>query len=300
MLIFAIVGFFGVTLALFVGGGWLLMRQTSALNTGGSGSSVGSFESSDGPQWAGALSQLAGSIGRDGSDSATKKLLFSAGFRGRSAQSTMAGAKVVCGAVLTLLMSAVVLSTSGDFLMVALVAVMAAFVGSTIPEWYLRRCVKKRLEAIRKGLPDFLDLLVISVESGVSLNQAFSDTARDLRHLHPVIADELNVMELELQTGMSRPEALKNLGSRSGEPELKKLTSLLIQAERFGSSVVKVLRTQARYMRTRRKQKAEELAHKVSVKMIFPIFFLIMPVVFLVTAGPALFMLFTSFADMSR
>ena len=107
-------------------------------------------------------------------------------------------------------------------------------------------------------------------------------------------------MELELQTGMSRPEALKNLGSRSGEPELKKLTSLLIQAERFGSSVAKVLRTQARYMRTRRKQKAEELAHKVSVKMIFPIFFLIMPVVFLVTAGPAVFVLFTSFAEMSR
>ena len=166
MLILAIVGFFGVTLALFVGGGWLLMRQTSALNMGGSGSSVGSFESSDGPQWAGMLSQLGESTGRGGSDSATKKLLFSAGFRGRSAHSTLAGAKIVCGAVLTLLMSAVVLSTSGDFLMVALVAVMAAFVASTIPEWYLRRCVKKRLAAIRKGLPDFLDLLVISVESG--------------------------------------------------------------------------------------------------------------------------------------
>ena len=300
MLILAIAGFFVVILALFVGGGWLVLRQTTALDAGGSGASVGSIESSNGPQWAGILSQVAGTIGHEGADSATKKLLFSAGFRGQSAQSTFAGAKIACGAVLSVLMIATVLATSGDLLMAALVAVMAAFVGSTIPERYLRRRAKKRLESIKRGLPDFIDLLVISVESGVSLNQAFSDTAKDLRHLHPVVADELDVMELELQTGVSRAEALKSLGARSGEPELKKLTALLIQAERFGSSVAKVLRTQARYMRTRRKQRAEELAHKVGVKMIFPIFFLIMPVVFLVTVGPAVFILLTSFATMTR
>jgi tight adherence protein C len=113
-----------------------------------------------------------------------------------------------------------------------------------------------------------------------------------------VLADELGVFQLEMQAGTSRTEALRNLGERSREPEMRKLASLLIQADRFGTSVARVLRTQARYMRIRRRQTAEEQAHKVGVKLIFPIFFLIMPSVFLVTAGPAVLYLLSNLGSL--
>jgi tight adherence protein C len=143
-----------------------------------------------------------------------------------------------------------------------------------------------------------LDLLVVSVESGLSLDQAVADTARDLRRAHRELSEELATFSREVQAGASRTDALRNLGVRTGDAEMRKLTSILIQADRFGSSVSKVLRNQARYMRIKRRQRAEESAHKVGVKLIFPIFFLIMPSVFLVTAGPAIIMLLENFRKM--
>ena len=116
-------------------------------------------------------------------------------------------------------------------------------------------------------------------------------TAQDLRPAHPVFHDEISVFQGEVQAGATRAEALRNLAHRTGEAEMRRLTSLLIQTDRFGTSISKVLRSQARYMRIRRRQRAEELAHKVGVKLVFPIFFFIMPSMFLVTAGPAVLML---------
>jgi tight adherence protein C len=174
----------------------------------------------------------------------------------------------------------------------------SGYLGYRLPDTVLRRKVEKRKLKLNRGLPDLLDLLVIQVESGLSLEQALADTARDLRTAHPVLAEELGVFQLELQAGTSRTEALRNLGERPREPETRKLASLLIQADRFGTSISRVLRTQARYMRIRRRQTAEEQAHKVGVKLIFPIFFLIMPSMFLVTAGPAVLYLLSNLGSL--
>ena len=193
-----------------------------------------------------------------------------------------------------------VVITGQDFLVLVSWCGLGGFIGLRLPEWIVERRTKKRREDIARGLPDLLDLLVISIESGLSLDSAIQSTAADLELVHPVISDELDVFQYELRAGKSRAEALRNLGTRTGVADMRKLASLLIQADRFGTSVSKVLRTQARYMRLRRRQSAEEKAHKVGVKLIFPIFFLIMPTMFLVTVGPALLQLFAGISTLSN
>ena len=229
-----------------------------------------------------------------------RKQLVSAGLR----QDWMVS--VVRGATLALLIGLpaaallFVIVTGQDFFVLLSWCALGVFVGLRLPEWILERRIKKRRESISRGLPDLLDLLVISIESGLSLDSAILNTAADLELVHPVISDELNVFQYEVRAGKGRAEALRNLGIRTGVPDMRKLASLLIQADRFGTSVSKVLRTQARYMRVRRRQSAEEKAHKVGVKLIFPIFFLIMPTMFLVTVGPALLQLFAGISVLSN
>ena len=227
----------------------------------------------------------------DESRSATRRNLISAGFRDEAAVSIFYGAKAVLLVLFPIVWLVLLFSINPDIFTILPAVAMAAYVAMRIPEWYVRRRSAKRKQQVNAGLPDFLDLLVISVESGFSLEQALVQTAHDLQQAHPVFPDEMSVFQGEVQAGATRAEALRNLAQRTGEPEMRRLTSLLIQADRFGTSISKVLRSQARYMRIRRRQKVEELAHKVGVKLVFPIFFFIMPSMFLVTAGPAVIML---------
>jgi len=248
------------------------------------------------PGWAATLADLGEAVPLGNDDPARlRKELAAAGFRGNIAPPIYHGAKAVCMVAAPVLLFLALWLFTGRVSSAWAPAALAVYLGYTSPERYLRSRIRRRRETINRSLPDFLDLLVIGVESGSSLDHAIMDTGRDLRRAHPVLSDELSAFSLEMRAGSSRSEALRNLGGRCGEAELRKLTSLLIQADRFGSSVSRVLRTQARYMRTRRRQRAEEMAHKVGVKLIFPIFFLIMPTVFLVTAGPAVLMLLTNF-----
>ena len=227
----------------------------------------------------------------DESRSATRRNLISAGFRDEAAVSIFYGAKAVSLVLFPIASLVLLFSINPDIFTILLPVAMSVYVALRIPKWYVLGRLKKRKQQVNLGLPDFLDLLVISVESGFSLEQALVQTAHDLRQAHPVFHDEISVFQGEVQAGATRTEALRNLAQRTGEVEMRRLTSLLIQADRFGSSISKVLRSQARYMRIRRRQKAEELAHKVGVKLVFPIFFFIMPSMFLVTAGPAVIML---------
>jgi tight adherence protein C len=226
--------------------------------------------------------------------------LAAAGIRDDWAVQVMIGARAVFAGLLPLFTFVLFYTLNPDFWMVLPAALLSGYLGYRLPNQYVRRLIESRKLKIQQGLPDLLDLLVISVDSGLSLDHALSDTARDLNIVHPVISEELGVFQMEVRAGTSRAEALRNLGLRSREPEMRKLTSLLIQADRFGTSIAKILRTQARYMRIRRRQRAEELAHKVGVKMIFPIFLLIMPSVFVVTAGPAVLQLFLSFRNIAN
>jgi tight adherence protein C len=177
-------------------------------------------------------------------------------------------------------------------------AVGALYVGYTMPERVLRSMTRARAGRIRRALPDALDLLVLCVEAGQSLDQALVDTASELKRLHPDFGAELLVVHLELRAGKNRGDAMRDLADRNSEPELRKLATLLIQADRFGTSLGPALRVHAKYLRIRSKQQAEETARKISIKLLLPIFFLIFPAMMLVTAGPAILQIFTQLLPM--
>jgi tight adherence protein C len=145
---------------------------------------------------------------------------------------------------------------------------------------------KRRQKQIQRGLANSLDLMVVCVESGLGLDQAIMQVAKELEHAHPEISEELAIVNLELKAGKRRAEALRNLADRTAVEDLKKLVAVLIQADRFGTGVAQSLRAHSDYMRVQARQIAEEKAAKLGVKLIFPIFFCILPSLFVVTVGP--------------
>jgi tight adherence protein C len=306
MLLGLSIGVFALVLAAVSAGGyWFYIRQPRPLPAVPGPAPEGPFappewEGEVAPEWASRLQSLADVTPfRAPQSPGLREDLAAAGIRAPWAPAAFHSAKAVAAALLPAVTFVILATLARTWFSALPGALLSAYVGYTMPERWLRRRVKARRTAINRGLPDFLDLLVIAIESGLSLDQALADTARDLRRVHPALSDELGVFRSELLAGASRSEALKNLGRRTGEPELRKLTSLLVQADRFGSSVSKMLRSQARYMRIRRRHLAEEKAHKVGVKLLFPIFLLIMPSVFLVTAGPAVLMLVSNFSKIA-
>ena len=146
---------------------------------------------------------------------------------------------------------------------------------------------KKRKEKIFLGLPDALDMLVVCVEAGLGLDQAMRKVSEEIKKSYRVIAEEFNICNLQLQMGRARHHVLQELGTRSGVDDLKSLSSILIQADKFGSSIAQALRVQSDSMRTRRRQIAEEKAAKTAVKLIFPLVLFIFPGIFVVLVGPA-------------
>jgi tight adherence protein C len=146
---------------------------------------------------------------------------------------------------------------------------------------------KKRKESIFLGLPDALDLMVVCVEAGLGLDQAMRKVAEEMKKSYRTISDEFNLCNLQLQMGRAKQQVLQELGLRSGVDDLKSLASILIQADKFGSSIAQALRVQSDSMRTRRRQIAEEKAAKTAVKLIFPLVLFIFPAIGVVLVGPA-------------
>jgi tight adherence protein C len=162
----------------------------------------------------------------------------------------------------------------------------AGVLGYLAPGKYLAVRIARRRRAIERGLPNALDLMVVCVESGLGLDQTIVQVAHELRHVFPDIADEFTVVNLELRAGKRRADALHDLGDRTGVEDLKKLVAVLIQADRFGTGIAQSLRGHSDYMRAMARQRAEEKAAKIAVKLVFPIFFCILPSLFVVTVGP--------------
>lgn len=216
----------------------------------------------------------------------TAKLLVRAGYRQPGAVKVLYGAKAFGAAVLPVAALLVVggMNLAQDTKLLAVGG--AALAGYSAPGYLVTLQARRRQKRIRRGLPDALDLLVICVESGLGLDQALTQTAKELEVAHPDISVEFALVNLELRTGKRRAEALRNLAERTAVEELKKLVAVLIQADRFGTGVAQSLRTHADYMRVQARQKAEEQAAKVGVKLVFPIFFCILPTLFVVTVGP--------------
>ncbi len=164
--------------------------------------------------------------------------------------------------------------------------------GWFFPGLALEHLVTARQERIRFSLPDALDMIVICIEAGHALDQAFVRVAKELHATHPDICDEFSLVNLEMRAGKRRAEALHNVAERTGEKELQKLIAIMIQSDRFGTSVAESLRVHSEFMRIRRRQDAEERAGKVGVKLVFPIFFFILPSMLIVAAGPGLLQIF--------
>jgi len=163
--------------------------------------------------------------------------------------------------------------------------------GFFIPRFVLKRKIKARQHRIRVGLADALDLTVICVEAGLSLDQAMSRVGEDLRHAHPDLSEEFHLVNLEMRAGKPRAEALRNLAERTGVDDLKALVGVLIQTDRFGTSVAQALRVHSDSLRTERRQRAEEQAAKTTIKMVPALVIFVLPSMFFVTLGPAVIQL---------
>lgn len=223
---------------------------------------------------------------------AAKRELTAAGIRWEGAVATLYGIKVVlCAALLILAFTFRADVTSNPVLRIVLV-VAAGLAGYLGPNFYLEHMVDKRREELRLSLPDALDLMVVSVEAGLGLDQSIQYIARELAVTHKDLCEELALVNLEIRAGKRRSEALRNLAERTGEREISKLVAILIQTDKFGTSMADSLRTHSDFMRVRRRQQAEERAGKVGVKLVFPIFFCILPAMLLVAAGPGLLQVF--------
>jgi tight adherence protein C len=172
---------------------------------------------------------------------------------------------------------------------------LAAVAGYFVPEFYLDRRISQRRRQIRNGLPDVLDLLIVCLEAGSSLDQSIAKTSEELAIAYPAISQELRVLTTETRAGKPRIEAFKNLAQRTKVDDIRALVAMLIQTDRFGTSVVKALRTMADEMRTKRRQIAEETAAQVGVKLVFPLVFFMFPGLFIVMLGPAVMLIVRNF-----
>jgi tight adherence protein C len=159
--------------------------------------------------------------------------------------------------------------------------------GYILPGMVLARLAKRRAHRIRLSLADALDLLVVSVEAGLGLDQALTRVGQELAFAYPELSDELRLINLELRAGKPRAEALRNLADRTGVDDLSSLVTMLIQTDKFGTSVAQSLRVYSDTLRTKRRQRAEEAAAKTGVKMVFPLVTCIFPAIWVVTIGPA-------------
>ncbi len=216
-----------------------------------------------------------------------REKLAQAGFRGESASKVFLASKTILGGVMAL--AAVIFAWSGGY-EVKHIFGMAAFAGGLgfmFPELWLLIARSKRQEKIRNGLPDSLDLLVVSVESGLALDAGLMRVSDEMKNVHVELSEEMQIATLETQMGVPRAEALGNMSRRCGVDEMRALVAVISQAERFGTSVAKALRTQADSLRVKRRLKAEERAQKTTVKLMAPLILFIFPSIFVVLIGPA-------------
>ena len=219
-------------------------------------------------------------------DAASQEKLVQAGFDTPTAPATFFFARVVSFVILPVL--AIAFGPRNSFFVYALSIGFAVFAGWIIPMGFLDRLVRQRQERIRRSVPDALDLLVVCVEAGVSLDAAILRVSREIRLGHMDLAHELSVVNRKTNAGIPRDTALRSLWQRTGVEELRTLVSSMIQSEKWGTSIATVLRVSADTLRRKRRQVAEKKAKQAPLKMTFPLVLFILPALFIVIMGPAL------------
>jgi len=296
-----LIGFFLFTLAAVTAAGYVFVLRPSAVEGGETETPL--TNQPDMPMAQAAVIDIFRQIGDAlpglaAQAVAARRQLILAGYRWPSAVSTFLGIK--CASALALGFTGVwaAVTFSSDATLAFLPAICGLGFGYMLPDRVLERLAQRRVERLRRGLPAALDLMVLGVEAGQGLDAAILETSRGLRNSHPDLAAEFTQLQLELKANTTRVDALRNFALRNHDLELRKFASLLIDTDRFGTSLGPALKTHARYLRIRFRQVAQEKARKVGVKLIFPVFFLIFPSVILVTLGPAVILIFTQMKNL--
>jgi len=221
-----------------------------------------------------------------------RRRLTEAGFFHPAAVAMFSATQVVLAAVLGVL-PLLVMGQSRGFM----IAVVGAVLGYMAPGLAIDRRISARRLRIENGLPDALDLLIVSIEAGLALDQAILKTGEELSIAHPELAEELRLINVECRAGKPRIEAFKNFAARTKVDDVRSLVAMLVQTDRFGTSVAKALRTHAEVSRTKRRQRAEERAAKIGVKLVFPLVFCLFPAFYVVTLGPAIIKFIQAFGS---
>jgi tight adherence protein C len=216
-----------------------------------------------------------------------QKQLMHAGFRSAEAPMIFRGIHLASMAGFPLLVALVCAIVAYPLQNALLYVIFAFIVGFFLPRYMLARITRNRQRDLRWGLADALDLMVISVEAGLGLNAAMMKVASELKDVHHAISLEFELANLEIRVGRDRDEALRNLAERTGVDDLRSLVAMLIQTDKFGTSIAKGLRVFSDSLRTKRRQRAEQEAHKAAVKLLFPLACFLFPTLFIAILGPA-------------
>lgn len=236
--------------------------------------------------------------GEKGRRRSVREMLATAGYRRPNAGVVYMGLRfALAGALLGGALFATTLlglSTSEQMLVVA----AAGLTGWMLPFVGVRRKVRARQGELQRSLPDALDLMVVCVEAGLGLNQALVRVADEMARVSPSLSEEFALVGLEIRAGTPREEALRHLGERTGLGDVRAFVAMLVQTDRFGTSVANALRVHADELRTKRRQRAEEAAAKLTVKLLVPIVLFVFPSIFIVLLGPAAFHILETFGSM--
>jgi tight adherence protein C len=216
-----------------------------------------------------------------------QKQLMHAGFRSSSAPVIYRGIQLASMAGFPALVAVGVAVAQRPVASAMLWILFAFVIGFFLPRYILGRMIAKRQLLVRWGLADALDLMVISIEAGLGLNAAMLKVASELKEVHPQVSEEFELANLEIRVGREREEALRNLAERTGVEDLRSLVAMLIQTDKFGTSIARAIRAFSDSLRTKRRQRAEQAAQKAAVKLLFPLACFLFPTLFIAILGPA-------------
>lgn len=217
-----------------------------------------------------------------------QKQLLHAGYRDPEAATMFRGIQLTTFALFPSVVALLCFLYSVTFLNFLMYTMFAAVIGFYLPRYILWKKIKLRQQRLTWGLADALDLMVITVEAGLGLNAALLRVGEELKLVHPDIHEEFDLVNLEIRVGRSREEALRNLAERTGVDDLRSFVALMIQADRFGSSIGKAVRVFSDALRTKRRQRAEQASQKAAIKLLFPLTFFLFPTIIIAVLGPAI------------
>jgi tight adherence protein C len=258
---------------------------------------VGAAQTSDGRRkqaeapaflWLSNLLAGIGKFGFGGDEKSLSNMLSVAGYRGPNATVLFLGVRTIVSFGPAILLIITQIAAGKPLSTALLYAFFALLFGHALCNYMMRRRARKRIVILRGSLPDALDLMVVSLEAGLGLNATIERVAEERSAMNDPLGFEFSSVSRELREGRGREEALRALGERNGVDDLKSLSALIIQSDRLGASMAKTLRSHADVLRTKRRQRAEEEARKLPVKMLFPLAFFILPALFVVAVGPAM------------